>query len=100
MVQAIAAATPAQIRDAPTPPPNPPVPASLGVDGDAPASIAAVYTASQFQDAFHAGVRDIEIRAHLDLRNLPIPGRPIISPQSNQSYLFGYTGPTTRSIRV
>ena len=101
-VQAIAAATPAQIRAAPDPPLNPAPTPPLGVAGGAPPSVAAVYSAKQFQDAFHEGVRDIEIRAHLDLRNLSFATVPIVAVSNafKGPYPFGVVGPSTRSIRV
>ena len=67
--------------------------------GDATPEIATVYTAEQLQRAFHAGVRDIEIRAHLDLRGLPLWDDPI-STKFSGSYQFGVVGRSTRSIRV
>lgn len=80
-----------------TRPPPPP----LGVAGDAPPSVAAVYTAFEFQDAFHEGVRDIEIRNHMDLRNLAFPTDPIVNPDGGvYSQQLGIPGMTTRSIRV
>ena len=99
--QAWADATPDQFKASPDlqayPPPSPP----LGVAGDAPASIAAVYTALDFQDAFHEGVRDIEIHAHLDLRNLPVPRDPLVTvPFGRGGYKIGYLGNPIRSIRV
>eukprot|EP00892_Ulva_mutabilis_P005913 jgi/Ulvmu1/3694/UM017_0111.1 len=96
--QSIAAASPAQIQTAPDPPPNPPAPPALGVAGDAPPSVAAVYTAFEFQDAFHEGVRDIEIRNHLDLRLLPTPRDPIIK-LGRSTFQIGVVGTPTRSIR-
>eukprot|EP00892_Ulva_mutabilis_P005912 jgi/Ulvmu1/3693/UM017_0110.1 len=98
--ESIAAATSAQTQTAPEPPPNPPAAPALGVAGDAAPSVAAVYTAFQFQDAFHEGVRDIEIRDHLDLRNLPKPRDPIVElPFGFTTYQIGYVGTPTRSIR-
>lgn len=61
-----------------------------------------MYTAKQFQDAFHEGVRDIEIRAHLDLRNLSSATAPVVPVSSAYKgpYPIGVAGPSTRSIRV
>lgn len=99
-LQEIAKATPAQIQDAPPPPPNPPAPGSLGVDGDFPPSIEAVYTEDEFVIAINAGVRDIEIRAHLDFRSINRV-TPVVdpSPPFTASYI-GTPTPMTRSIRV
>lgn len=92
-VQAIAAATPAQIEESPESPDLPiPAPPALGVAGGAPPSIAAVYTPFEFQDAVDEGVRDIEIHSHLDVRNLPIP--------VGGFHQIGQLGTSTRSIRV
>ena len=90
--QAWADATSDQFHSPPDLQPYPPPPPPLGVAGDAPASIAAVYTAVEFQRAFHEGVRDIEIYAHLDLRTLDL--------LSQHGYQIGYAGPLIRSIRV
>ena len=99
--QAWADATPDQFQTSPDLPPHPPPPPPLGVPGDSAASIAAVYTAFEFQDAFHEGVRDIEIHAHLDLRNLPIPRDPLVEvPFSQGRYQIGFAGTPIRSIRV
>lgn len=78
----------------------PPVPpdAPPSVPGTAAAQIAAVYTAQDFQRAFDAVIRDIEIRGHLNTRSL--------SPRSTMFVIqrvrigFGRVPPTTRSIRV
>ena len=99
--QAWADATPDQFKISPDLPANPPPPPPLGVAGDAAASIAAVYTAAEFQDAFHEGVRDIEIHAHLDLRTLPVPRNPLVEvPFGTSEYKIGYVGTPVRSIRV
>lgn len=73
-------------------PPPPPV------NGSAPPQIAAVYTAEDFQRAFHDGVQDIELRVHLDTRQL---GR-MRSPRTGGGALlsFGAVRDSTRSIRV
>eukprot|EP00892_Ulva_mutabilis_P007594 jgi/Ulvmu1/5206/UM216_0001.1 len=97
--KAIAQASPLQIRTAPDPLPDPPSPITLGVAGDAAPSVAAVYTAFEFQDAFHEGVRDIEIHDHLDLRLLPKPRDPIVPVGSVYPYQIGTPGNSTRSIR-
>eukprot|EP00892_Ulva_mutabilis_P005772 jgi/Ulvmu1/3567/UM167_0001.1 len=98
--QAITEATPAQTQTAPDPPPNPLAAPALGVAGDAAPSVAAVYTAFELQDAFHEGVRDIEIYEHLDLRNLARPWDPIVRLGSSlYPYQIGYAGTPTRSIR-
>ena len=96
-IQTLAAATPGQFQFASEAPPSPNIP-QLGVAGDAPASIAAVYTALEFQVAFHAGIRDIEIHAHLDLRDLSEPATPVTDKLDD--YSIGNAGPSTRSIRV
>lgn len=102
IMQALTAATPAQIQPAPTTFTDPLPLAPLGVDGLASPSIAAVYAAQEFQDAFHAGVRDIEIYAHMDLRNLSVPTSSIITSIEGSESMFkiGDASPTTRSIRV
>lgn len=104
-VQEIAAATPAEVSSAPDPPPNPPVPPPLGVAGNAPPRVAAVYNALDFQRAFHQGVRDIEIRDHVDLRYVPIinpAGRIVDVGNTDWRRLLriGVPGPSTRSVRV
>lgn len=100
-MQAWADATSDQFEASPEPPAHPPPPPPLGVAGDAAASIAAVYTAFEFQGAFHEGVRDIEIHAHLDLRKLPIPPNPLVPvPGSQEAFQIGYLGSPIRSIRV
>ena len=58
-----------------------------------------MYTAEQFQQAFHLGVRDIEIRSHLDLRALPLETNPITGLDAGELSI-GWVGRTTRSIRV
>lgn len=68
------------------------------VDGAAPAQIAAVYTAADFQRAFHAGVRDIELRAHMDMRPLSDVASTVLGVTRNDR--LGGVKPTTRSIRV
>lgn len=88
--------TPGQIQYASEVPS--PITPPLGVAGDAPASIAAVYTAQEFQDAFHAGIRDIEVHAHLDLRDLPVPVTTVT--ESSVGFVIGNAGPSSRSIRV
>ena len=99
--QAWADATPDQFQTSPDLPPHPPPSPPLGVAGDAAASIAAVYTAFEFQDAFHEGVRDIEIHDHLDLRNLPAPRSPLVKvPFDRGGYQIGFVGTPIRSIRV
>ena len=65
--------------------------------------MAAVYTAEELQRAFHMGIRDIEIRAHLDLRNLAAEtADPIVEVISvyQGPYAIGVVGTSTRSIRV
>ena len=100
-VQAWADTTPDQVQALPDLPAHPPPPPPLGVAGDAAASTAAVYTAFEFQDAFHEGVRDIEIHAHLDLRTLPTPQDPrLTSPFGQGAYQIGYLRSSIRSIRV
>lgn len=96
LVQIVVEATPGQLQLASAAPP--PITPALGVSGDAPAAIAAVYSAEEFQDAFHAGIRDIEIHAHIDLRDLEEPSTPITD--SHVFYFIGTAGPSTRSIRV
>ena len=65
-------------------------------------SVVVVYTAEEFKDAFHAGLRDIEIRAHLDLRGLNLTADPIavLSEAYRGPYAIGFVSPSTRSIRV
>lgn len=116
-VQAIRQATPAQFHEAPPPPPYPPPPPPPDVQVDATPQIAAVYTAAQLQRALHSGVRDIEIRAHLDLRPLPLTAPPPDTAAANDAiteygydYIYGGTEnadlqlghvrSSTRSIRV
>lgn len=72
-VQTLAPATRGYIKLFPNPLPSPEL--------HAPASIAAVYTARDFQDAVHAGMRDIEIHVHLDLRGpyMRVTSLPAIS---------------------
>ena len=99
--QAWADATPDQFQTSPDLPEHPPPPPPLGAAGDAAASIAAVYTAADFQDAFHEGVRDIEIHAHLDLRTLPVPRNPLVEvPFGIPEFKIGFVGNPIRSIRV
>eukprot|EP00892_Ulva_mutabilis_P005902 jgi/Ulvmu1/3684/UM017_0100.1 len=69
--QSVLGAAPAQFRVVPDVPLRRPLPPPPSVPGGARPEIAAVYTAEQLQRALHAGVRDIEIRSHLDLRGLP-----------------------------
>lgn len=83
-----------QFAEDPPPLPSPPPPA---VQGNATPEVAAMYTAEQLQEAILSGVRDIEIRAHLDLRNLTQVDTPEVL--SNFSH-FQYVLATTRSIRV
>lgn len=78
------------------PPPlvQPPPP----VNGTDPPQIAAVYTARDFQWAFHEGIRDIELHAHMDLRqaatiNSRFQGVILEAP-------LGGVRETTRSVRV
>lgn len=63
----------------------------------------AVQTAKALQEAAQAGTQDIEIRTHLDLRNLPrLPnpeiGGPIANAPINASLL--YVVDSMRSMRV
>ena len=76
-------------------PPAPPV------NGSAPAEIAVVYTAEEFQRAFHEGVRDIELRAHIDTRQL-VKVKSVLVTDRNERVTkrFGAVPSTTRSIRV
>lgn len=78
------------------PPPlgSPQLPA---VSGNATPKVAAIYTARQLQLAIIAGVRDIEIRAHLDLRNLTLLETPGVPTAFSH---FQYISAETRSIRV
>ena len=99
--QAWADAKPEQFQPSPDLPAHPPPPPPLGVAGDAAASIAAVYTAFEFQDAFREGVRDIEIHAHLDIRNIPVARDPLVEgPLGQAVYQIGIVGTSVRSIRV
>eukprot|EP00892_Ulva_mutabilis_P005988 jgi/Ulvmu1/3761/UM175_0009.1 len=98
--QVLAAATPQQISTAKDPPPHPPPPPAATVPGDASPEVVAVYTAEALQEAFHAGVRDIEIHDHLDLRDLPTEEPRIsVSVSAPEHFQLGHTKPTTRSIR-
>ena len=98
-VQALAEASPSQFRDAPELPPDPPPPPQPGVSGSAAPQIAAVYTTEQFQRALYLGIRDIEIRSHLDFRNLRLD-RYHFSGDDAWDLAIGVVGRTTRSIRV
>ena len=100
--QAIADAALGQSQFARDPPLSSFLQRSVGISGSAPPLIAAVYTAQEFQDAFHEGIRDIEIHANLDLRNLSIPIADVITSFEGGEYQYriGYVSPTTRSIRV
>ena len=76
-------------------PPAPPV------NGSLPADIAVVYTAEDFQRAFHEGVRDIELRAHIDTRQLGrIRSVLVTVGNARVTKRFGAVPSTTRSIRV
>ena len=99
-IQTLAAATPgkAQFTDVASAPAHPIMPPTLGVAGDASASIAAVYTASEFQSAINTGVRDIEIHAHLDLQDIfSLPTTVVDNYDVN---FIGIAAPSTRSVRV
>ena len=95
-MQSVALASGDQVHIADDPP-SPPAPPSPAVPGNATPQVAAIYTAEQLQEAVFAGVRDIEIRAHLDLRNLPRVDTPETPTGTSQ---FGYIASETRSIRV
>ena len=99
--QVLAAATSGQISFASNPLPGSLPLQSLGVAGSASPLVAAVYTAQEFQEAFTEGIRDIEIHAHLDLQNLPIPiAQWITGVEGEFTFQVGFVSPTTRSIRV
>ena len=70
----------------------------------APADILEVNTAQELQDAVFAGISDIEIRAHMDLRSLARVENPAIEgreTESNPKRLgLLYASGTLRSIRV
>lgn len=97
-MQSLADASPSSYLDGsdlgnPVAPP-PPAP----VNGCAPAQIAAVYTAADFQRALHAGVRDIELRAHVDTRQLEQQRSAAVGIVLRLP--LGAVRETTRSIRV
>lgn len=95
-VQGIRLANGDQVQFASDPPPLP-SPAPPAVPGNATPQVAAVYTTEQLQQVMLAGVRDIEIRAHLDLRNLTMSDLTEVPPGSSD---FRHVSPQTRSIRV
>lgn len=97
-VQTVRQAGAGQQRVASDPPPNPPSTPLPPTAGDAPPEVAAVYTAEQLQQAVQEQVRDIEIHAHLDLRNLSMLPSPTPAIFEGD-YQLGYMG-STRSIRV
>ena len=79
-------------------------PAPDGLQLEIPAAnITVVRTAAELQRAALAGVQDIEIRAHLDLRSLKRDANPAMrdenSLHSNRLALL-YASPPLRSIRV
>jgi len=70
----------------------------------APANITIVHTPKQLQNAIKQGAVDVEIRSHLDLRELELGFNPVINgleTQNNRKRLAVlYSGPPLRSIRV
>ena len=101
-------ATPAQ-GSSPGPGPAPPAPPPPDVDEPfiPPANVAVVTTAAELQRVNLAGALDIEIRSHLDLRNLSRVENPGLLPgeetaRNIKSIALLYSSPQApaRSIRV
>lgn len=78
----------------------PPPPPSVTV---APANVRAVSSAAELLQAVQDGVLDIEVTAHLDLRELSVARNPYLMPNGPRERFFTHTmyvDSMTRSIRV
>eukprot|EP00892_Ulva_mutabilis_P005729 jgi/Ulvmu1/3528/UM163_0010.1 len=86
-------------QEAPTSPPLPPPPPPPA--DAAPGSIAptVVFTAQELQDAVLAGAQHVEIRSHMDLRQLAVPENPGIEGTQSQLFALLYASGDLQSIR-
>lgn len=93
-----------QPRGAPQQAPVPPAPATaLSPVSQSASDMTTVSTPKEFQDAIVRGVRDIEIRAHLDMRASQRLLNPDMDRTGNEAFSklsLLYAGQGLRSIRV
>lgn len=91
-------ATAAPLQPPPAAPPQPTP--TAGPSPASPAEVTPVSTAEELRTAAAAGAQHIEIRAHLDLRELPRADNPLIEGNGVRALALLYASGGLESIRV